>query len=162
VVNNPPFTEIRFGIHGRAHASRVLLFSNLLTNSLNNRESLDLTAISISALLHDCGRVSDGSDLYHGLNSAKSAIKFIETQKIKCDKNLVHTCIEGHCPPPGYKEKDRPVEAKIVGDADKLDRFRFLHQKAPCNPKFLELEESKLFMDLSARVNGHSWRSFKH
>jgi len=161
VINNKPFTEIRFGIHGRAHASRVLLFSNLLANTLNYNTKLDLTAISISALLHDCGRLSDGSDVYHGTNSAKKAIKFIETHNIVCNKDLIYICIESHCPPPGYNKIERPLEAKIVGDADKLDRFRFLSQKIPCNSELLELEESNLFMDLAARVNGHSWRSFK-
>jgi len=159
VLNNPPFTEIQFGIHGRAHATRVLLFSNLLTNLIEQK--VDITAISISALLHDCGRKNNGSDPYHGTNSAKKAIEFINKYKIDCDKDLIYNCIERHCQPPNYTDDNPTLESKIVGDSDKLDRFRFLRQHIPCNPKFLELKESISLMDISSRINGHKWRSFK-
>ena len=76
ILNNPPFTDIPFGIHGRAHANRVLLFANLLSNMVS--EKVDTQAIMIAALLHDCGRVNNGSDPYHGTNSAKKAIEFIK------------------------------------------------------------------------------------
>lgn len=159
LLNNPPFTEIPFGIHGRAHATRVLLFSNLLSNLVS--EKVDSQAIMIAALLHDCGRQNNGTDPYHGTNSAKKAMDFIDKNKIDCNKNLVYSCIERHCPPPNFVDKFPSLESKIVGDSDKLDRFRFLRQEAPCNSKFLELKESFILMDVSARVNGHKWRSFK-
>jgi HD superfamily phosphodiesterase len=159
ILNNPPFTNIEFGIHGRAHASRVLLFANLLSNIIPDR--VDTWVITIASLLHDCGRVNNGHDPYHGTNSANLAIKFIDKHKLECNKELVYSCIERHCPPPKYIDENPSLESKIVGDSDKLDRFRFLRQKAPCNPKFLELKESILLMDLSARINGHKWRSFK-
>lgn len=159
IMSNPPFTEIQYGIHGRGHANRVLLFSNLLANLVE--EKVDTQAITIAALLHDCGRQNNGSDPYHGTNSAKKALEFIKKHKIDCDETLVYSCIERHCPPPNYKDTNPSLESKIVGDSDKLDRFRFLGQSAPCNPKFLELKESIKLMDLSARVNGHKWRSFK-
>jgi HD superfamily phosphodiesterase len=158
VLNNPPFIEMPFGIHGRAHANRVLLFSNLLVNLV--KEEVDVEAVSIAALLHDCGRQNNGHDPYHGTNSAKKAIEFIEKHNIKCNKDLVYNCIERHCPPPKYIDNNPTLESKIVGDSDKLDRFRFIRQRAPCNSKFLEISESLTLMDVSARVNGHKWRSF--
>lgn len=159
IINNPPFTEMPFGIHGRAHANRVLLFANLLSNIVS--EKVDTRAIMIAALLHDCGRINNGSDPYHGTNSAKKAVEFIKKQRIECNEKLVYSCIERHCPPPGFVDSSPSLESKIIGDSDKLDRFRFLRQTQPCNQKFLELKESLTLMDVSARVNGHKWRTFK-
>jgi len=157
ILNNPPYLELRPGIHASAHANRVLLFSNLLINLVDQK--VDVIAISISSLLHDCGRQNDGLDPYHGTNSAKKAINFIKEHNIDCDKELIYNCIERHYPPPNYVDSNPTLESKIVGDADKLDRFRILNHKAPCDPTFLELKESILLMDISARINGHSWRS---
>lgn len=158
ILTNPPFTKLSFGIHGRAHANRVLLLANLLSNMVN--EKVDVRVITIAGLLHDCGRVNNGSDPWHGTNSAKKAIDFIEKYKIDCNKDLVYSCIERHCPPPNYIDKNPSLESKIVGDSDKLDRFRFLRQSNPCNKEFLELKESWTLMDVSARINDHKWRSF--
>ena len=60
IQNNPSFTGIPFGIHGRGHANRVLLFSSLLANIVDER--VDTQAITIAALLHDCGRQNNGSE----------------------------------------------------------------------------------------------------
>ncbi len=150
------------GIHGRAHANKTLLFSNCLANLVSQGKDIDIDAINISALLHDCGRKNNGKDPYHSINSAELALKFIDDYKIKCNKELVYTCIVRHHPPPNYNDEFKPIESKIVGDADKLDRFRFINQFAPCNPYFFELKESRSLMDIASRINGHKWRSFNN
>ncbi|MBU0461254.1 MAG: HD domain-containing protein [Nanoarchaeota archaeon] len=162
ILNNKPFTEMSFGIHGRPHACKVLLLANMLTNLMKNREKINLTAVTISALLHDCGRSSDGNDHFHSIKSAEKTLEFIQKKKIKCNTKLIKECIIRHCPPPDYINHTPSIESKIVGDADKLDRFRFLRQKQPCNVDLLEMPESKILMDVASRVNGHNWRSFKN
>jgi HD superfamily phosphodiesterase len=161
ITSRRPFTEMPFGIHGRAHACRVLLFANMIANLREDRAKLDITAITISALLHDCGRCNDGKDVFHAVKSAEKTMRFIDANNIYCDKELVRECIIRHSPPPSYHNKNPSIESKIIGDADKLDRFRFHRQERPCNSNFFELSESKLLMDISARVNGHKWRSFR-
>ncbi|MFH1064925.1 MAG: HD domain-containing protein [Nanoarchaeota archaeon] len=160
LLNSKQFLDMPFGIHGRAHACRVLVLANTLSNLIDGKQTIDKTSILIASLLHDCGRSNDGKDIFHGIKSAEKAIEFIEKNNIDCNKDLIKECIIRHCPPPDYKEDKPSIESKIVGDADKLDRFRFYGQKSPCNKSFLELEESKPLMDISARINGHRWRSF--
>lgn len=159
-LNSKQFLNMPFGIHGRIHACRVFTFANCLSNIIKNRKNIDMTAIIISSLLHDCGRVNNGEDIFHGVRSAKKALEFIEENNILCNNDLVRECIIRHCPPPKYNNKNPPIESKIVGDADKLDRFRFYKQKEPVKKYFLELEESRSLMNISARINEHKWRSF--
>lgn len=161
VLNSKQFLSMPFGIHGRAHACRVFVLANTLSNLMNDKSKLDIQAIIISSLLHDCGRLNDSHDALHGVRSAEKAMKFIGENNLVCNKELIQECITRHCPPSGYKNNNPSIESKIVGDADKLDRFRFHRQSSPCKDYFLELEESKSLMDVSARINGHKWRSFQ-
>ncbi|MFA5259034.1 MAG: HD domain-containing protein [Candidatus Pacearchaeota archaeon] len=161
ILKSKQFLNMPFGIHGRAHACRVFVFANTLSNLIKDKSKIDTTAIIISSLLHDCGRSNDGKDIFHGVNSSEKAIKFIEENNITCNKELIKECIIRHCPPPNYKNNNPSIESKLIGDADKLDRFRFHKQNSPCKDYFLELKESKSLMDISSRINGHKWRSFK-
>jgi HD superfamily phosphodiesterase len=161
LLKSEEFLGMPFGIHGRIHANRVFVLANTLSGIIDKKNKLDMKTVIISSLLHDCGRENDGHDPYHGERSAEKALEFIERNNIICDKDLIVECITRHCPPPGYKSIKPSLESKIVGDADKLDRFRFLKQRNPCRKEFLELKESKLLMDMSSRINCHKWRSFK-
>lgn len=163
IQNKPPFMTSRYGIHGRAHANRVLLFANLISVLAQERlnEPLDLKAITIAALLHDCGRSSDGSDSNHADKSAELASEFIQKNKIECNGELISKIIRRHCPSEDFKWDNPTVEAKIMGDADKLDRFRFHRQKRPLKIEWLEIPESLEIIDIASRVNGHSFRTFK-
>ncbi len=166
VQNDPLYVKIRFGKHGRAHAERVLLFSNMLASMVQADKEviLDMQALVIAALLHDCKKVEESSaaDPNHGINSAKAAYRLLDKLDIDCDKEKVYDIILRHCPPKGCKFETRSsFEAKAVGDADKLDRFRFHSQGGP-NTRFFQLKEYSIsIMDIASRVNGHSWRSFK-
>jgi len=160
ILENKPFIKLPPGIHGKIHAYKVFLLANTIANLHHQRKKLDLIAITISALLHDCGRDDDNKDPLHGLKSFKKVIKFIKEKNIKCNKKLIKECIVNHCCSPSqFKEENHSIEAKIVRDADRLDRFRFIHQDMDLNPFDLQLEESKILMDISSGVNGHKWRS---
>ena len=161
IFKSKQFLGIPFGIHGRAHACRVFAFANILSNLVKDRKKIDIQTIIISSLLHDCGRSNDGKDIFHGVKSSEKVIDFIKYYKVFCNIKLVIECITRHCPPPGYKNNNPSIESQIIGDSDKLDRFRFHKQKNPCKEYLLDLEESKFLMDISSRINGHAWRYFK-
>ena len=161
ILKSKQFLGMPFGIHGRAHACRVFALANVLYNLVKDRKKIDIQAIIISSLLHDCGRSNDGKDILHGVKSSEKVMDFIKDYEVSCNIKLVMECITRHCPPPGYKNKNPSMESQIIGDSDKLDRFRFHKQKKPCKEYLLELEESKFLMNISARINGHAWRSFK-
>jgi HD superfamily phosphodiesterase len=166
ITGDPLYKNIRFGKHGRSHAERVLLFANMLAAMIqsDNDVVLDMQALTIGALLHDCKKVEESSaaDPDHGINSAKAAYKLLDELGLECDKEKVYDIVIRHCPPKGRKfDGSASFEAKALGDADKLDRFRFHSQGGP-EPKFFQLKEYSIsLMDISARVNGHWWRSFK-
>jgi len=158
------YKNIGFGKHGRAHAERVLLFANMLASMVEADKNviLDVQALSIAALLHDCRKLKEAGDHNHGIRSAKAACTMIDKLDLECDKDKVFDIMVRHYPPKGYTLDGPPsFEAMAVGDADKLDRFRFHSQEGP-NTKFFQLKEYSIsIMDIAARVNGHSWRSFK-
>lgn len=159
VLKSRQFLDMPFGIHGRSHACRVFVLANALANLVKGNKKIDITAITISSLLHDCGRSNDGKDPRHSVKSAEKAMEFVEDNNISCNKKIIKECIIMHCPPRGCKQDNLSIECKIIGDADKLDRFRFSYQTEPCKKRLLKLRESKYLMDLSARINGHNWRS---
>lgn len=166
ITSDPLYKNIRFGKHGRTHAERVLLFANMLAAMIQSDKNvvLDMQAVTIGALLHDCKKVEESSaaDPDHGINSAKAAYQMLDELGIECDKEKVYDMIIRHCPPKGHR-LDGPAsfEAMALGDADKLDRFRFHSQGGPDSRYFQLKEHSISLMDISARVNGHTWRSFK-
>ncbi len=158
IISNPPFAVFTSDLYGKAHANRVWLYANLLANFQPDREALDMDAIMLASLLHDCGRIDDGPDEEHGMRSSQLVMEFIEEHGLVVNEILVEAIILHHYPPSWYVDRDPSTEARIVADADKLDRFR-LNIENPCEPHFFELPESKAFMDLSSRINFHSWRS---
>lgn len=156
IVQDVLFRNMTSAIHGVAHAERVWLLANLLANFYADSKP-DLTIVTLCALLHDCGRREDGRDELHGARSAELAMRFIERHQLNMNAKLVETIILHHCPPPDYEETGViPLETKIVGDADKLDRFRLFGDN-PCDPAYLELPESQSLMGLAARLNGWEW-----
>jgi len=164
VQKDPLYIQIRFGKHGRAHAERVLLFANMLASMIQADKgmTLDMQALAVAALLHDCKKANEGNDPDHSVRSAEAACNMIDRLDIECDKDKVFDIIVRHCLPKGYhRDGVLSFEAMAVGDADKLDRFRF-HSLGGPNPELFQLREySVAMMDIAARVNGHKWRSFK-
>lgn len=144
IKNNEPFVNLPPGIHGKGHAERVLDFALKLSGFFE----VDKKVIVIAALLHDCGRVNDYDDPEHGERGAILAKEFVRSHKIDVDAALVARCIAGH-----VKENNTEIECKIIGDADKLDRFRF--RGPDClRVEFLELPESFSLIEYAKKVNG--------
>lgn len=136
------------GIHGVEHAERVCKIALKIASHFPN-ENLDINSIIISAMLHDCGRVKDFGDRYHAYASANKALKFLKENNIVCDIGKIGKCIIHHNPQ-NEENYEIPLEAKIISDADKLDRWRF---RSGCDVRYLELEESKLCVEYAKELN---------
>ena len=152
-----PFTRLPPGIHGQAHAYRVLLFTQCLCNMfpVNSRNRPDSNLLILAALLHDCGRLNDGRDPLHADRSALLALEFCDTHGIECNRSLLADTIRFHCKSGRFHWTDPPMEAKILADADRLDRFRFHSQYKPLDESMLLLPQSHFLIPLAAGVNGH-------
>ena len=108
-----------------------------------------------------CGRENDGKDPLHADRSAEITSRFINTHHIDCNEELIIKTIRYHCKSDAFNWTHPALEAKIVSDADKLDRFR-LKRENPLNKDLLELPESHGLIDIASRINGHPFRSFKY
>jgi len=138
------------GIHGIEHANRVMCLSLYLANKLlKDYPDIDMHTILISSLLHDCGRSNDRNDKFHAYKSVEIITKWVYDNNLNHNVDLISKCVIHHNSV--YKENyEIPIEAKIIADADKLDRERF---RSGCNPKYLELEESKKIIWLAKLLN---------
>lgn len=87
--------------------------------------SVDPFILICGALFHDLGRVDESSGILHGLRGAALADQFLKATPIdkKTGKKIVRIVTShtptSHIPP-------ETVEAKIVYDADTLDRFGWI------------------------------------
>ena len=145
IENNEPFLSLKSYYHGKEHARRVLDLALRLADKVGG----DRKVLVISALLHDVGRVNEGVDASHGPRGALMAREFILKHKIDVDADLVYACISRHSidnPGPGAKE------CMIIGDADKLDRFR-LPECDSLDPSYLELPESHSLISYAKKLN---------
>jgi putative nucleotidyltransferase with HDIG domain len=136
--------KYREGIHGKKHARNVCI----LAARIAERCGGDQEVIQWAALLHDIGRVNDGVDPWHGKRGAIIAERIMKKEKLKPNMEMVEQCIVQHC------ESSRILhEAKVVSDADKLDRFRF--GKDALNEDLLELGEwPRMFIERAKKMNG--------
>lgn len=147
IEQNEPFLSLPPGVHGKDHAKRVLDFALRLSEFFD----ADRRVIIVSALLHDVGRLNDWEDPGHGERGAVLAKEFIFKHKIDVDAELVARCIAGH-----VKERNKEIECRIIGDADKLDRLRF-GENGPdaLRTEFLELQESLAVLQYAKQVHGY-------
>lgn len=104
-------------------------------------ENADIIVVALSGLLHDYGKFDTEKNVEHGRVSAKMVRPFLETLNIEDSQiELICQSIASHCDGCGENlEEIDTLEAKILRDADRIDRFgfnkvflrRFLdHQKA--------------------------------
>jgi putative nucleotidyltransferase with HDIG domain len=154
------YENIHYGIHGKSHATRVLLFANMLANMCRDKNP-NLKVITVAALLHDIGRENDGKDPEHAKRSAVIAQEFLEQHDFDIDVEAVKNVINYHTNPDDFKDT---IEAKIVSDADKLDRLRF--SRFNLNTDFFSLPEySNSLIHIADMVNLNSsnkWLSTQH
>lgn len=115
------------GIHGLAHAARVLVWADFVGRwMVEHGEALDLEVVRWAATLHDIRRMDDGRDLPHG----ERAAHWIHRNRQKIDFALsdvqleaLRFCCTWHVPP----DQHAPTltsELVCLKDADALDRVR--------------------------------------
>lgn len=131
----PPYFKDPFGIHGIAHARRVLILSLILA-CLNNLNGEDMEILILASLYHDIGRTHNGTCFDHGRNSfiKMAGLGLAGTERGE-DTEILRYVIENHCidDREGYRsagkyhfsDKNRAVELlKLFKDCDNLDRVR--------------------------------------
>lgn len=91
---------------------------------LAKKENSDIETVVLGCMLHDVGKFDTDDNMEHGRVSAKIAEKFLKTLNLS-EKQIKDICysiashVDGGA---GYEYDDIP-EAKILSDADNIDRF---------------------------------------
>lgn len=131
----PPYFSDPYGIHGIAHARRVLMLSLILA-SLNNLSREDMEILILASFYHDIGRTHNGTCFEHGRKSfIKMAGLGLAGAERGEDSEILRYVIENHCVDDreGYQSagkyhfgnKDRAIGLlKLFKDCDNLDRVR--------------------------------------
>ncbi|HKZ95077.1 MAG TPA: HD domain-containing protein [Candidatus Bathyarchaeia archaeon] len=109
----------KLGLHGWPHVKRVQCLCKQLAKSV---KEADLEVLEVAALLHDVGKHVEKANnaMDHGGVSAEMAEKFLKSIKFDdvkvdavCHAIRVHT----------HGEEPRSVEARVLHDADFLDKM---------------------------------------
>lgn len=144
----------RTTLHGSSHVARVLLLALIIADLEDIREKTDRVMIIMAAILHDCGRITDGEDAEHGLKSAERAKKFI-TYFSEKERQMLYLVIKNHSLSDELGRKDLTSFFKgedrvrairlynILKDADGLDRVRLGLYRSEFNYTFLRLQSSR-------------------
>jgi hypothetical protein len=127
------------GIHGIAHAARVLVWANLIGLwMIEQGKRTDLETVRWSASVHDVRRENDGKDPLHGHRSAAWVIEAkdgrIAELGAECKGQLAYCC-RWHVPPDAEAPLMTP-ELMCLKDGDSLDRVRL----GGLNPSFLRTD----------------------
>ncbi len=109
----------KLGLHGWPHVKRV---QRLCVRLSKDVKGVDSDVVEVAALLHDVGKHVEKEDnaVDHGRISAKLAREFLSPMEFGEEKvNAVCHAIRVHT----HGEEPRSVEAKILHDADFLDKM---------------------------------------
>jgi len=112
----------KLGLHAWPHVQRVLLLCKVISKVEGENATVDLDVLRVAALLHDVAKHREKEDdpTDHGEVGASMAESFLKSigfkeEKIRsvCHAIRVHT----------HREEPRSIEAKILHDADFLDKL---------------------------------------
>jgi uncharacterized protein len=109
----------KLGLHGWPHVKRVQRLSKQLSKDMKR---VDSDVVEVAALLHDVGKYveKESKAVDHGSKSAEMAEEFLKSIKF-AEKKVAAVChaIRVHT----HGEEPRSAEAKILHDADFLDKM---------------------------------------
>lgn len=154
--------------HGLHHSQKVLLFSYIL-GKREKLNDIDLKILTDAAIYHDMGRDNDNEDTIHGYASSLLISKVVTDSiyKDQINVNLLEAIVDMHSTP-DYKidvifgNHDLPIEeynryeklAKLLKDADALDRLRFGKKSAASlKTKFLRFSSSRRLINFAEAIN---------
>ena len=139
------------GIHGPAHAARVLVRADELAAVLTAQGmEVDREVVRWAAVVHDVGRQNDGHDPQHGW---RSGVWFLATADsiaphlTEAQRQKVAYCCTWHVP---WDDQVRHLVPDLVclKDADGLDRLRF----GGLDPTLLRTEHARSIVEDAASL----------
>jgi HD superfamily phosphodiesterase len=144
------------GIHGVAHAARVLVLANAIVDALSkDGVQVDTEVVRWAAVLHDVGRVDDGKDPEHGQRSADWLLDNPAVASTLSDpqREVAASAIRWHVP----WDNEVPAEAHTpewvcLKDADALDRLRI----GDLDPRLLRTEAAQELVVYAGRLVGET------
>ena len=119
IIKNPDYSARL--IYRWQHTLRVTQYGKILAE----KEGAEIEIVLIACLLHDIAKLSDRSrDVEHGRIGAKMVRPFLKEIGYS-DEDAENICyaIATHVDGKSDFEHPHTLEAKIVSDADKIDRF---------------------------------------
>ena len=119
IIKNPDYSARL--IYRWQHTLRVAQYGKILAE----KEGAEIEIVLIACLLHDIAKLSDRSrDVEHGRIGAKMVRPFLKEIGYS-DEDAENICyaIATHVDGKSDFEHPHTLEAKIVSDADKIDRF---------------------------------------
>lgn len=160
--------------HGLYHSQKVLLFAYLIGKHEGLSEE-DMQIVMDAAVYHDIGRQNEVEDEFHGYSSSRKIndeSRYLLTSDIYSNKDNVYY-LRAICDAHSSNDKnlkrifeDYQFEnpnlvyerfeklAKILKDADALDRTRFRKtSSAVLEEKYLRFDFSKSLIDLATDIN---------
>jgi len=112
----------KLGLHAWPHVQRVLHLCTVLSKFEGENPAVDLDVLRIAALLHDVAKHLEKADSStdHGDVGASMAESFLKSIDFEEEKiQLVCHAIRVHT----HREEPTSIEAKILHDADFLDKL---------------------------------------
>jgi uncharacterized protein len=152
------FAHNPYGIHGIAHATRVLVWTEQVAGWMDDHgRPVDLAVVRCAAVTHDVGRHDDGRDPEHGRRSARWVREHRDALPEALDDRQLDAlayCCAWHVPPDD--QAPAPTnELVCLKDADGLDRVRIFD----LDPRQLRTERARELTEDARRLYGASRRA---
>jgi len=138
------------GIHGSAHVTRVLVWSDTLAGLVGRSGAIRREELRWAAAVHDVGRENDGVDAGHGARSASWVDRELRRYRPEIgdlDVDFVAELCRWHEMPDQQIER-LSLELMILKDADALDRCRL----GDLDPSRLRLPRAHSLIERAARL----------
>lgn len=112
-------------VHGRSHAIRAFIFSNVLGNIIKEKGvNVDVDSLAMATAGHDMGRAGNGVDVYEE-QSAEAVCKVMSSLAEKGQTGPGEQYLQDVGKTITSKEQDAPtIEAYLLHSADSLDYTR--------------------------------------
>ena len=144
------------GIHGSAHVTRVLVWSETLADLIGRSDALRREELRWAAAVHDVGRENDGVDAGHGGRSAAWMLGQLPLQRPETrdlDLAFIAELCRWH-ETPDWQIERLSLELLILKDADALDRCRL----GDLDPSRLRLARSPTLIERAAQLERRTCR----
>jgi hypothetical protein len=144
------FRRSPYGIHGVAHETRVLIWTQVLAGMVPQEGlSVDAEALGWAAAIHDSQRADEGTDPQHGVRAAEWIEQNRQYLSPSAHLERVAYICRWHVHP-DHEAPDMTPELMVFKEADALDRWRI----GDLNPDFLRTKAAHKLLEVSCLL----WR----